>query len=1478
MISKLNDQSSGNFTSFVGRTTLAAGLGYATYRTFKGERLPSSIRTAGKKTAFVERLTQTLKTPTPKFTATAKGIQLSETADVLGGQIGKFITGKSSTKMESTAEGVIHALRKSGKNDSFIKDFQGFLDTVQGQFKYKRVGFSMLHTNGGNLLEVGITPRGSGQTFKIRPVSQAGEVFLGNNQPTRYTSRKVLDRSGSTPELLGIDQAILREQTKQLANIIPVNEGEANKNFIPKMTAREIERTGTESSIFEDYTKGGSRPLENASFISNPVSAMRNEEVLVDPFKKLYSYPDKLDASHSVLSQMIAQGHLLPGSPSMTAAGIGVTPNSLLAQFPGGTIAPAGKQYFRTSELTAGGASPKVRFPVNIDVNDPFKTFNLGVVNPEDITRVQAKASERIGEIESTLRGSKINKTQRKMLFSERRELKGLMFGELAEEEMIMSHTLNPRARNQMYQFNVDVNKTSSEFENQIGSIAEQLGLVKGGDYTAGKAELAKLMEQDGGIAELMAQRGVKPKISGMTLGLGTSEISGQHLPVTVGNAKGIEHYITNMVAKDKETLTVSTASEFDAGLFQKWFGTFKGTTKTKQDIPFLLGQIKSLNSRDKKLASRAQLASEGLLDFYKGIDFLVPKHPFEKLLTEGRFDPKEVPAEFSSVLLGAAEQGGEFNEGLLRNLGYKLGRKSGQWRNTGEVLGTQILERAKGFAAEHKMSVPDVFTRVLGTGRDDVVHRIKGILSPDIHISQSGVGNLGSLSERAMHNIISMYPESVSSNLQSRLLNGLSQTQYQSLLGHRSIVGDTKAEGMSVKGLFSSLQANESSLEDLFSTNLNRRREVIGALTGGKDKLTVNLGRDAGKGVHNVVVSADQDLTPFIGKRIGGKGLTNIDQDSHNLIQEAFNSGSSELLAHHASRYKTGLNQAIDTAMSNINKGQFTGSMYARAQSELPGMRAFAEGLGSTASGVLTPVVAMHEKDIARSAGRLIEDHQLNQEDLGRIRKEAQAAQEHEMLNAFFGKENVAAASADYLEHSVREMKGRVAIDKARRGELWGLVTREPVEGLHRTIPVPIASAEAMGAQTYQRGAAYFSGGPLEAEQKGWAGMRKALGLDFDADTTSIIPFGDTTNTTHMQQMWKGGDSAMGKVGEEFQRTMKFFDVYNIKGKSNIDVMKMGSGELTQALLEMHRTEKKLIGPTSNAFKDIHMGFRQLLAENMSGENLTKAFRGEATALLAIESGLKAKHRSLESLRSGESFLDVFNSNKTTEGKIGDFQSFFDKLSFQAKDADLGEQIRKNGENVHARVQGALGLKTEEEAKQFTRTYGELTGTENITNIFTAQAKGKILNRTKAFESAVAGGMTEAETVGTGARLMAQEFKPLGMKFLKNVGKYAILPAAAIGIASSLLGSTPNELPVEMSVKTHDASSAPPVETVPIERKVWAMTKKEKFRVSGNVDTMPNPSQYSSYFNGASTNLSVSDYRSHMTQEYINKKVKRGL
>lgn len=1350
MISQINenfDETSFDPFSFTGKLALLTGAGVGAYKTFNSG-LPQVNNPFNN--TYHNRIKSTLNIPTVPIKSTDTAIEFARLGDIVAGKP-NFNNMSYNKALEALSEATSGSLYQTG----FLRQFKGLVSDFESLgYNTNTMSFQAVTAKGNNqLLEMKVSPR-EGYTFTVRPVTAEGDIYLGTSQPLRQAARLTID--SETEELADISTAILKEQRNRMGELLP-----HASDFRKRMALRpsDIEKAGLNTSIFEDVAQG--RPFTDGTFIQSPSAALRRSEVLVDPFNKLHAFPGAQDAQFATLKRLVMSGALLPGSASMTASGIGVLPNSILAQVPGASLSPVGKQFFRPSKFLQGGRTPSIKLPT-----DELKQFSLAVVNPEDLNKFQ-----------TSLRS--MSKSSRELL-----GLDQFNFGELAEEELLLRRDANITIGNQIYQYEIGLQDKNKQISKQLSTVLDDLAANR----NVTRHELMKLMERPGGLQNLDIPA------TGMPLGLSTEPVGGERKLVSVMNE--LDQRIASMMITDKGTLKVAIKTQYQMAEFQKVFGGFKGTVKARVDTPYLLAHLEHFN-RTGTIGSLEQIRNAA--SRYNSVDGIVSEHPYRKVLGTGALGPKETPALLQHGLLRAAS-GGEVGHEFLRGMGYNFDSTSGQWVSKENLNNQELLARFK------KLGGPELFGAGFQTNNSFPV--LETLLAPEFHRTQMGAGGRASLSQRAFMNVMAYMPEEISNNLAERLrypLGARPQDQLTQLLNYQSLMTDSSVERLSLKDIE---KVGRDIREGVLHGDINARRgaidtalEIAGKKKGSKFAV-VDLGQDVvtqdGSSFRNVVISADDVLGAYIGGKpgTGGTSLSDLDMATNNLLYAALNKGP-QGLAKAGTEYQRQLNKVIDSAQDHMFKGTFTGSMFGQAQSSLAGLEKFGGG---------APVIAMHRKDIARQAKEL-------------------------------------GLSADE------------AVKMAQSGDLWSLVSREPAEGILRTLPAKVAIAEDLGASKYHKGVIYV-GDQIE--------FRKGLGVDFDADQLSTILFTDNKARETFNKFLITGEGEVGAIGREFLRTQKLFSQLELKGKNNLDLFDsaVDLNIVNEFILESGKTEKKLIGPLSVALQNVHEGYRHSMLTDRSSANMAKAMRGEAFALFLAEASIKAKHRPTAALRTSEDILNILNTRD-----VKGLQGFMDTMAFGM--SGIGAELRA-AEVITPQLAEKAG------SLDFANAYKELTDTSTIEDFFHTQERGRFIREQNIFQKTLGPEEKLLERAMGKLGMLENELGPFFKRGLKNVTLWGILPAAGVGLAGTLM-TEPEVLPIQLAAQQHDNSSKES-DVVTTDSPVWVQPKKERMKISGKIMDISGSDNLNSFLSSGSVNLNIRDDRSHLSQDYIQKKINRGF
>ena len=700
-------------------------------------------------------------------------------------------------------------------------------------------------------------------------------------------------------------------------------------------------------------------------------------------------------------------------------------------------------------------------------------------------------------------------------------------------------------------------------------------------------------------------------------------------------------------------------------------------------------------------------------------------------------------------------------------------------------------------------------------------------LLSTDIHAAQAGIGQTGTVTERGMYYLESLGLNEVTDDIYGRAMRGSDVFEQIKTLEDAKRIEKT----VGVDQLITESVLNPNGESSLFTPNLDDRSRII-AKMGGEGTLMVDLGREI-EGVRKVPVFSQQALAPYIGPQIGADdSITALDRATQDLLQSVAQGGvSEEALAAKVLKYRKAYESVQESLSAAIGKTKVKGSMYGQAVSSLIGMENAGIKLGKKMGlpeGAIAPIIAMSKDDI-------------------------------------------------------RMHFGKKGLEKANKGDLFGLVTREPIEGVHSVMPAQIRTAESFSAGKIgdelgdMSGRIFVGNSPM---------MRKSLGVDFDKDTLNVIAVeGDAAQDQLKAFMGLGNQQS--DMGKEFYKSIQRMQFLDPKGgKTPVDALSTLDSDLSGIISAQKQLEKGAIGTFSNEFKNIHVGLREQLAQ---GGNASSYFKGEDFAHVFVENILKSKHQSKEALMKGEAMetLDLLNSKgkyarATLDERAIRMQEIFDQLSYSTTQ-----------EAKTVREAGVLALKTDKSMAEFgmgdmfnsidstdslkSKAFAEVTDLDNIKNVLKAHSAGaEIAQQGDYIYDAMAEAKRSSKLVGAidEAAFTAKTFmKGTAAKALK----YAIAPAAIIGFASSVF-SSPNV--ISKGSANHDVTNAQP-ETIDAGKTIFAIpqSKVDNVLIKGraNANTDFSSLQMMGASSGGNYNASVTDMRSKPDKHRIKEMIDRG-
>ena len=1191
--------------------------------------------------------------------------------------------------------------------------------------------------------------------FSIPLVSPEGSVFMGDDLTTRFAASKIYDPMTTSPAagVVGsknLDVAITEELTSRMQGVAQGVE-----------SPRNIIRQAMSAAVYEEGSFN--RPGYAGVAADSALGDLKRSRIVVDPFRLM----DREGRFQTAKQLSLIEGYQ-GGTASMLSKGVILDKDSILHKsIPGMDYSPGASQYIRESQFDET-VRPSVDWFGGKETG--VGQFRHAYIPDEEMPTFMKALRHHYPEI-----------------------------SELAEEEVLFSGR-NVGVRNRMYtaKLNLDQGATQSaqaiihRIARKLGVSTEEVGRMaaqEGGLAAAGPEFQRALSQVDitedyrvaiDQLEDLTIQRRdarsiledmEKSRESFDPRAIEKVEERARFLDEEVTKKRNfIREYKTLGVAEDMSSSTklkghilpqkvlnvaigrdnimsIATETHYDVREGMKFFGGIKSTVKgTGIDTSMVLAQHERLMAGG-ELVDAEELRRTGLTDEFRGIDIIGRESPV-KGVTASSLEARRVPAAVSGYVATAIEEGRHTPE-ELRSLGIAM--EDGAYRAVEQIDPKEMIRRVQQLNPGK-----DLDDILMGTRPGMSGMRIsETLLSPDIHSVQSGFGGTGTISERAVYNLGAMGL--------SETLGDFAEGSVQDANRMRALAKIEEGIGAARDPKTAALRASdvmsEGYMSSLFDPDLARRRDFMSKVSDGKDIAQVELGRSV-KGISKVPVFSSHDLSGYIGSPTdtGGSMMSQLDRASRNLISASLMEGpeADAILDARAEDYLTEINKTQDSLAKSSMRLKPRRSLFGQAAGSIGDMDNIAVEMGKQMGlreGVRAPVVSLTEKDISSRFGR-------------------------------------------------------DALDRARQGDLFGLLTREPIEGAHSTAPVNIRVAEdmtggKMGAMGDMSGRIFVAG---QSVAEGMVNaVRRGLGLDFDKDPLNLAVPESPEAQRELADFMGVGERQQSVAGREYYRSIERMSDLSesFKGKESINFLMDNPTEFRQVLAQQKELEKHAIGAISNEFKNVHTGLREQLHRGAeSADAYRKFYMGEDLSHAFVENILKSKHQTRGALLgnlSGE-LMDAMRSEgayarASMDQRAEAVQSIFDQLAWGSKEE--GARIRESG--------GMPG------APDKFRSYRQVTDTENVRNMLRAREAGQAFLREGGVAQGAAQEMFGHQKASSAAAAMRESTKAAGAtmsRFTSNLGRYAILPAAGIGLASSVM-SRPNVVsPVQEAGGLHDASS----------------------------------------------------------------------
>jgi hypothetical protein len=678
--------------------------------------------------------------------------------------------------------------------------------------------------------------------------------------------------------------------------------------------------------------------------------------------------------------------------------------------------------------------------------------------------------------------------------------------------------------------------------------------------------------------------------------------------------------------------------------------------------------------------------------------------------------------------------------------------------------------------------------------------------------MADMGAGKLGTLSTRGLLNLSSFGLNETMSELYGRRIDkGLPMLQALMATKADQMIESNKVAGVSIE------RFGNKDITELFNRKsddvLGLRNSFLKANFAGElteeGNLIVNLGEKFNN--KKMVIYGNKALNSYIGKGHSGKGFTELENATLALFANA--KWGREADPRLYDRWKNAHKEMVESIAKNVFKGKVSGSMYGQLNSLKLGAGSQFEDM----SQAMAKKLKMSDADFRKKYGG----------------------------NVLF-----------MHEDDIIRQYGVEALKKVRKGDYYGIFSREPNESKMSTVPVAIMSAEEANPEMRK----------FAHTQRIYIGendsILRAVFGDTDGDFGSVI----AANTSEVRD-FVTGKTAQGRAFRQVQKELASA-ASSIKGQSKGHIL----GDLIMTPDEriafnklIAQTGKEKIGVVSNQISQLHNAYRTKLASAEVTEELAKTvYRGEAAAHFFVENILKAKYMSnddimknkadriLAMLMGSDDYAESKNASKlqraaavsgffeqivfgdsgsmrqlssmaqATEGldglvartmnekqikilKSGNTKSITRMLTNAMKGEGVAEDLRKVSELlINSMSETGDGY---EVIHKKIGTMSTVLSQKTVDGMIDAADAGKKLGKTKDVvmdmidlavkltkDGTLDDSMMAAYSKAAGASLI-----DTGKALLKNVGLFGVLPAAALGFMSAVTDS-PKNIQIEES------------------------------------------------------------------------------
>lgn len=803
---------------------------------------------------------------------------------------------------------------------------------------------------------------------------------------------------------------------------------------------------------------------------------------------------------------------------------------------------------------------------------------------------------------------------------------------------------------------------------------------------------------------------------------------------------------------------------------------------------------------------------------------------------------PQKMSRSAMQTIFSLAETAAETNNSAVLDVLSRYGIRRGRG-----------LDSSKTSTANYRDVLRDVGFALGANNQDEAIQRAVNMAKLDIqglgyvttnvvgiekHRFDMGAGGQATVSTRQMLNFQSLGLTDLIDDIKERRIDGgRAIFQAKELESMSQLVQDKKVTGLAVDdGLRKKLQSMYSgefeSVEELKATRSKVFNELdrAGMLQDGK--LVLDLGKDLDN--KKIVLSQSEFLDEFTGIQIGSKSEQKSLTDLDNIIKKLLASGMTvETKRIWANRYDEAISAIKKTVGKDLLRSKIQGSMYGKIESFKFGMEEYLQE-----NKIKGNAVFMHESDIVRKFGKTGKD-------------------------------------------------GKNILEQARRGELFGVFSREPAESIFSSMPARVLVAEEAAKVV---GASLLKKEGLVYVNANDALLRSMFG-DFDGDMAGIVPYlkrgSQMSDFVNMKKGTRAGK--IGAIVREYQERLAS-GAQALKGRNSLSDLNMTPEERRLLNKKIAETGKGSIGIFSDKLASVHMALRSdfekaggLMEADIS--NVRKFIEAEASTHLLIENVLKAKYMSGSDLQQkrAEEIMDALTgegaySQASSQARRRTVESFFDDLVF----GEHAEAYRKasSDQSDLLRALRDSGMTAEEmdAAMRFKKSFSSIGTLDYLVDMADA---GKKLGSPKQYNE----NLMEMYYKGTDQDYVSSQIKKgiidsniedakrFSKGALKNFGLYALAPVAAIGLVGSMATD-----PIEMDIEREFSDGKEALR--PNNGTVTQMRPRPKYRQAQVTGTMNSGSnQFLDLMNRSDSlnNIRLVNHMGNMDKYEIEEMIERG-